>query len=302
MPEHHPADDPGHLDIDAVSAFIDQDLAPAELASIQVHLRHCPACHREVLEIRTTVLLLSGLPQYTPRRSFRLGQEHARAGRRRPRGGPQPWLPPALTAGQTPTVAPAIGVARGAGWLAGMQAAAMIVGTLLLLVTVGDLSGVMPGEAPPMQLAAPTAAAALPTPTMLPLPQAAAPNAATDQSTVDGVAAPPPAALETARQQEPAAAGGTENDESASQQMLAANGPTQPRLAATRAAAAVTQAIPTPGATSGAAPESTARTAAPATDTGGRPSGIRLLQFALALLLAWLVVSIAGLRWVRRLR
>ena len=299
MPEHHPAHDPGHLDIDAVSAFIDQDLDLVELATIQVHLSHCPACHREVLEIRATVLLLGGLPQYTPRRSFRLDQEHARAGRRwKTIGGPQPWLPPALTAGQQPAAALPGGVARGAGWLAGMQAAAMIVGTLLLLVTVGDLSGVMPSESPSMQLAAPTAAAVLPTPTALPLPQAAQPGAATDQSATDGIAAPPPGALETALQEEPAAGRGTESGESASEQMLAANGPVQPRLAATRAAAAVTQAIPTPG----AAPESTARTAAPATDNGGRPSGIRLLQFALALLLAWLVVSIAGLRWMRRLR
>jgi hypothetical protein len=180
----------------------------------------------------------------------------------------------------------------------------MIVGTLLLLVTVGDLSGLMPGEPPAMQLAAPTAAAALPTPTMLPAPQAGLSEAATDQAATDGVVAPPPGAFETALQEEPRAGSGTEREKSASEQMLAANGPAQPRprSVATSAAAAVTQAIPTPGA-SGAAAEPTARTAAPAgTDNGGRPSWIRLLQFALALLLAWLVVSIAGLRWVRRLR
>ena len=79
MTDHHPADRPGHLDIDAVSAFVDRDLEPDDLTTIEFHLHECPACHREVLEIRTTVVLLAGLPQYTPRRSFCLGHEHARA-------------------------------------------------------------------------------------------------------------------------------------------------------------------------------------------------------------------------------
>src|SRR3712207_4717154 len=92
MTEHHPADRPGHLDIDAVSAFIDRDLGSDELATIEFHLQECPPCYREVLEIRTTVVLLSGLPQYAPRRSFCLGHEHARAGRRRNRAPHDlPW-------------------------------------------------------------------------------------------------------------------------------------------------------------------------------------------------------------------
>ena len=88
MTDHHPADRPGHLDIDAVSAFVDRDLEPDDLTTIEFHLHECPACHREVLEIRTTVVLLAGLPQYTPRRSFCLGHEHARASRRAPRARP----------------------------------------------------------------------------------------------------------------------------------------------------------------------------------------------------------------------
>ena len=79
MPDYPPGERPGHLDIDAVSAFVDRDLEAADLTTIEFHLSQCPACEREVLEIRTTVLLLSGLPQYEPRRSFLLGHEHARA-------------------------------------------------------------------------------------------------------------------------------------------------------------------------------------------------------------------------------
>ena len=70
MTEHGPADRPGHLDIDAVSAFVDRDLPPDDLATIEFHLGECPPCRREFLEIHATVLLLAGLPQYAPRRSF----------------------------------------------------------------------------------------------------------------------------------------------------------------------------------------------------------------------------------------
>src|SRR5215210_3587032 len=135
MTDHHPADRPGHLDIDAVSAFVDRDLAADELTTIEFHLHECPACHREVLEIRTTVVLLSGLPQYTPRRSFCLGHEHARASRRGlPRG--RSWPGPFFSTGH-PTSA-AFGVThaeagRSTGWLPGLQAAALVIGALLLL-------------------------------------------------------------------------------------------------------------------------------------------------------------------------
>jgi hypothetical protein len=304
MPEHRPGDDPGHLDIDTVSAFIDRDLDPADLAMIEIHLTQCPACHREVLEIRTTIFLLAGLPQYEPRRSFRLGHEHVRAARRRDHArGEQAWLPPALTAGGQPVAALPAGAVHGGGMLAGMQVAAMIVGALLLLVTVGDLSGMMPNGTSPMQLAAPTAAAELPQ-AAVPAPPTAQPEVATDQSAVDGAEPPAPAAFETTFEQAPSATGGTESDESASQEMLAANSPAQPmpRMVATSAAAAaVTQAIPTPAAKAPAGEPVSTRAATAASESAEQPSRMRLVQIALALLLAWLVVTIAGLRWVRRL-
>src|SRR5215212_1300093 len=149
MTDRHPAEHPGHLDIDAVSAFVDRDLEPDELTTIEFHLHECPACHREVLEIRTTVLLLSGLPQYTPRRSFCLGHEHARASRRRPRPGPS-WSGPFTTTGYPASVAPAMvhtETGPAAGWLPGLQAAAVVIGALLLLVTTSDLMGMPPQPA-----------------------------------------------------------------------------------------------------------------------------------------------------------
>jgi hypothetical protein len=68
------------------------------------------------------------------------------------------------------------------------------------------------------------------------------------------------------------------------------------------ALAAVTQAVPTPGAGLARSPETaTADADAPAT-TDAQPSRLRLAQLILAFALAWLVVTIFGLRWVRGLR
>src|SRR5829696_7913631 len=149
MTDHHPGDRPGHLNIDAVSAFVDRDLEADELTTIEFHLHECPGCHREVLEIRTTVVLLTGLPQYTPRRSFCLGHEHARASRRSlPRG--QSWSGPFVSTGYPASAASAVAHAeagRAGGWLPGLQAAAMVVGVLLLLVTTSDLMGMPPQPA-----------------------------------------------------------------------------------------------------------------------------------------------------------
>jgi hypothetical protein len=295
MTEQHPADRPGHLDIDAVSAFVDRDFSPDELAMLAMHLHACPGCQREVLEIRTTVVLLAGLPQYTPRRSFCLGHEHARAFRRRSRAGNQPWsagdLPPGYPAaarGASP---------RGAGWLPGLQAAAMVIGALLLLVTSSDLFGMPPQPADwldepepvPMEfLAAPPPELAQPVPTAALAPDAdlAPPAAAPENEAAAGIVADQ--------------AGGTVSDDSASEQVLTGDEPVRsaPAYATSAAIAAVTEAVPTPG--------SLAREPAAATEARepdeGEPSRLRLVQIALAFALAWLVVSIVGLRWVRGVR
>ncbi|MCA9877322.1 MAG: zf-HC2 domain-containing protein, partial [Thermomicrobiales bacterium] len=201
MAEHAPGDAPGHLDIDAVSAFIDRDLQKHDLAVISLHLAQCPACEREVLEVRTTVFLLNTLPQYEPRRSFCLGAEHARAARRRPPQADAAWDAGTLPATVGPAAAPGVPVPRFTGWLPGLQVAAMVTGVLLLLVTVGDWRG-FSGDISPQQLAAPTAAAGLPSEAEAPLP---APRAAFQP--------------EAARDQVITTSGGTNLADSASQEM-----------------------------------------------------------------------------------
>lgn len=297
MPDYGPGDMPGHLDTDAVSAYIDHDVHPDEFALISLHLRQCPACDQEVLEVRTTVFLLQSLPQYEPRRSFCLGKEHARAARRRgaqlapePEPGPLTMSPlPAMAAAAPP--APA----RGGGWLPGLQIAAMVTGVLLLLVTVGDWRGVSP-DFSPQNLAAPTAAAGLPV--------AQAPQAAAPQESLPAFSA----------------SNGTNLADSASQDV--SEGVVSRSAAVSTAgagAASVSQAVggaesaPTagqaaetgqalPAAPAAPVAEPAASTSDAATPAGQGPSRLRLVQLALLAILLWLVVTIAGMRWLRRLR
>ncbi len=308
MPENYTQKDPGHLDIDAVSAFVDRDLGPDDLAMISFHLSNCPACDREVLEIRTTVFLLAGLPQYEPRRSFCLGQEHARASRRREQSREsQPWSGAnALTGQPGGAIAQPAGVSRG-GWLSGLHVAAVVVGALLLLVTASDLTGFVADPPSPLQLAAPTAAAGI-TPPQAAMPAEAPQAAQVAPPVADAVSeAEPSSGMVSAFQEAPAALRGTTDRDSASEEMPEAENLAQPapRLMATVAgAAAVTQAIPTPGAASAPSGAGSAERvgASDGAVSGEQPSRMRIVQLALGLLLAWLIVSIAGMRWVRRLR
>jgi Putative zinc-finger len=314
MTEQHPGDRPGHLDIDAVSAFIDQDLGPDDLATIEFHLHECPPCYREVLEIRTTVVLLSGLPQYTPRRSFCLGHEHARAGLRRGRvSHGLSWTGP-FTSAASPASATA-SVAHGesgraAGWLPGLQTAAMVVGALLLLVTTSDLIGMPPQpadwlsdpEAPITQIEnfsapAPEAPSA-PPPALAPASDSGRENETASES--DPAAANPNSSSSLAGNE----SGGTTSDDSASEEVLedAETAITAQSAATNAALAAVTSVVPTPASGLARSPDAATDGADAPAATDAQPSRLRLAQLVLAFALAWLVVSIVGLRWVRGLR
>jgi hypothetical protein len=288
MSEHSPESPPGHLDIDAVSAYIDRDFGPSDLNTLESHLAQCPACAREVLEIQTAVLLLAGLPQYEPRRSFCLGLEHARASRRRGHSlSPDIFAAQAALPGQP---SPAhFGAARTASWLPGLHAAALVVGALLLLVTVGDLAGLSSSAPNVAELAAPTALAeSQPQQAVMPAPVA------------DNEAAPATGRTSAFLAAEPA--DGTGSGAGASEGVPAGEA-AAPRLAATVAVASVTQAV-----SSRQAPErqeanpAAAANAESAQPASGSPSRLRMLELTLAIVLAWLVVSIAGLRWIRRTR
>ena len=290
MPEHAPGDTPGHLDIDAVRAFIDRDLIDDDFAVISMHLTQCPQCEREVLEVRTTVFLLRSLPQYEPRRSFCLGQEHGRAARRRAAHTAPTWdsgsLPPSLTLDASPATNPPP-PPRFTSWLPGLQVVAMVTGVLLLLVTVGDWRG-LSGDLAPQQLVAPTAAAGLPAEQAMPAPPAPAAAFQADEESKQPVTT----------------SDGTNLADSASQDMSEQS---VSRSAAISTASAGAAAVTQPLAGADSAPAAVATVTPQSQDTATAASGrepgsrLRLVQIALFAILAWLIVTIAGLRWVRRL-
>jgi ferric-dicitrate binding protein FerR (iron transport regulator) len=251
-----------------------------------MHLTQCPDCEREVLEVRTTVLLLSTLPQYEPRRSFCLGQEHARAARRRAAQAAPAWDAGPLPASVAPAAASTSPPPRFTGWLPGLQVAAMVAGVLLLLVTVGDWRG-FSGDLAPQQFAAPTAAAGLPTEQLA--PAAPAPNAAV--------------LPEADSEQADTTSDGTNLANSASQEMSEQSFSRSAVVStASTGAAAVTQPLAGVDTAPGAVATVTPGDAESTVSGRGPGSRLRLVQIALFAILAWLVVTIVGLRWVRRLR
>jgi hypothetical protein len=185
-----------------------------------------------------------------------------------------------------------------------LQAVAMVVGVLLLLVTTSDLMGMPPqpaewlseSEAPARQMdfrAAPPPEAAQPAP------------APAMESESGGDAALEPSSLNPDQSFRAASnpSEGTTDGGSASQEVLedAETASTAGSVATSAALAAVTQAVPTPAAGLARSPETTDDAGATAS-SGDQPSRLRLAQLVLAFALAWLVVSIVGLRWVRGLR
>jgi len=82
-----------HLDLAALNALLDGTLDPADRATAEAHLAACAACAADLAELRATVGLLRGLPQYRPRRSFALGPEHAARPRPATEGGTGRFLP-----------------------------------------------------------------------------------------------------------------------------------------------------------------------------------------------------------------
>ncbi len=181
----------------------------------------------------------------------------------------------------------------------------MVVGVLLLLVTTSDLIGMPPQPAAwlseterpipqPENLSAPAPGAP---PVPAPALERAVGSGSDSETASEPAAVNPDSSFRLAEDE----SGGTTSGNRASEEVLedvesASSGATSAALAA------VTQAVPTPGAGFARSPEPAAGGAdAPAT-TDAQPSRLRLAQLVLAFALAWLVVTIVGLRWVRGLR
>ena len=72
---------------DLLNSAVDGELDAESRARLNVALDATPALRNELAELRATRTLLASLPEYTPRRSFTLGAEFARASR--PAAAPQ---------------------------------------------------------------------------------------------------------------------------------------------------------------------------------------------------------------------
>lgn len=86
-----------HLSDEVLNAYCDRaiGLDPAARVAAEAHLVGCPACREALADLETTILLVRGLPQVAPRRSFALTPEAAAAvgGPRQPRR-PFAWVWP----------------------------------------------------------------------------------------------------------------------------------------------------------------------------------------------------------------
>ena len=74
--------DKAHERVEMLSAFLDNQVGPAERARIESHLHTCAVCRRELESLRCTVALLHALPRVATPRAFTLSE--AEAGIRRP--------------------------------------------------------------------------------------------------------------------------------------------------------------------------------------------------------------------------
>ncbi len=320
-----------HLDAETLSAYVDGRLDAADRGVASAHLGGCDDCRRELAELRATVLLLRGLPQYAPRRSFQLGAEHA------PAGGASRW-------------------ARFLPALPALRAATVAVAVLLVVVTTGDLVTNRGGETDnvaPRSVAvdraqperrsdtteavtgtettgatsdavdgltedsqAPAAAqAAVPeqAPTSLALDAAdqaaddaaAHPAAAAEDGAEAGatgaLADEPPA--EAAASAAPAmAARAPEPTDAEEAARTGASAPPAVPAPATGGAASAGNAAPTQDATSRENSEAERAASGARVDTASRsgPSAWRLAEVGLGVVLLWLLVSIAGLQRLKR--
>ncbi|HYO29447.1 MAG TPA: zf-HC2 domain-containing protein [Thermomicrobiales bacterium] len=253
-----------HLDLDALNALLDGTLDPTDGVVAEAHVARCAACAADLGELRATVGLLRGLPQYRPRRSFALGPEHAT----RPR----------------PVVA--AGTARLLPSVQALRVATLAVAALLLLAVAGEWTFGQAPSWPSLPQSAPVAA-----------PADLAPTASAALAP-----APAPALNEapTARQPAPAAGGAPP---SAAERAVAPGAGDALEASGDGAANGEGGAIGEDAGTGGATGASqTTDGGHPAREAPATPSPWRLAQIGLGLILLWLLVSLVGVGVVRRMR
>jgi Tol biopolymer transport system component len=103
----------GHIQVELLSAYLDQQASPAERAYVDAHLQQCTACRTELESLRQTVAVLHLLPRVALPRAFTLSE--VQVGMRRPAAAPS-WFG---------------GLARGLGAVTAVAVVAFIAVTVL---------------------------------------------------------------------------------------------------------------------------------------------------------------------------
>lgn len=290
QPHHHRPDRAGgagqHLDLDALGAWLDGGLDDDDRRAAAAHLADCLLCRGELAELRATVALLRGLPQYAPRRSFRLGPEHAG--------------PAARAEGRLLRLLPALPALRAATVAVAVLLAAVVTGDLVSTVRddASDRRVVTFGDGGVVEEAPPAAADPAP-PGQLPA------EAFSEDEALAQDAEPAPGTD---------AAGGTEPAAAASNRVGAPDG-AAPAIApgggrqATGTDLAAEDGVEddapfvdadADGAADAANADGEADADAAASGDGGGPSAWRLAEIGLGLLLAVLLVAVVALRRLGR--
>lgn len=227
----------GHVQVELLSAYLDQQASPAERAYVDAHLQQCAECRAELESLRRTVFLLQALPRVPVPRAFTLSE--AQVGIRRPDAS-RGWLG---------------GLVRGLGAVAAIALVAFVAFSVL-----------KPGQAPwnPAQTVARVS------PTTAPVAQAPAPQPAAVAAPTQATEAQPAAAARAVQPQPPTTNETSPTPEPAPAALAAA--PSEPTAAAADAATTAPAESATASnegttaataAASEAAPEPTATNAAP---------------------------------------
>ncbi|HYN86959.1 MAG TPA: zf-HC2 domain-containing protein [Ardenticatenaceae bacterium] len=86
-----------HLDPDVLSAYLDEEVTPAERTLVEEHLARCGTCRQELESLRWTVDLLQRMPPVELPRTFYLTEADVAPPERSRRAALPGWLQPLLT-------------------------------------------------------------------------------------------------------------------------------------------------------------------------------------------------------------
>jgi hypothetical protein len=292
-----------HLSLETLSAYSDGQLSANERTEARTHLESCVFCQEELRGLRSTTMLMRGLPELQPTRSFQLGPEYAKkVGSETAKAG---WLERLL------------------GGMPALRTATAAVALLLVVVVAGDVltNNTSNNQREAIQVSAPTSNPVIVAPatntaeaatlfqSKATAPESAEPTLAAPEAPAGQQNEAPTEKAQTESGPANAASGesdrATEADEGQNDQIQAAGAaapaemtptPPEPTSTATPRPTATLEptATPTPTSIATAVPASTSGT------SNNDERNWRIAEVALSLLLAWLIVTWIGLKRLRR--